>query len=78
MNTLFRNNDGRKRSKYDRNIQKSIRIPVEIYQINKMFFVIFQQKNACKLEFAYCFWLPFIDQPQSGIVVFYDNYFSFI
>ena len=27
-------------------------------------------KNACKLEFPYHLWLPFIDQTQSNIVVF--------
>ena len=33
-------------------------------------FVIFQPKEACKLESADHLWLPFLDQPQSEIVVF--------
>ena len=32
MNTLFNNNDGRKRSTYDRNIQMAKTIIVDIYQ----------------------------------------------
>ena len=70
MNTFVNNTDGRKRSKYDRNIHKGMRIPVDIYQTNKKFFVTVQPKNACKLEFADHLWIPFIDEPQSFIVVF--------
>ena len=34
------------------------------------FFVTVQPKNACKLEFVDHLWIPFLDQPQSNIVVF--------
>ena len=47
-----------------------MQITVDIYQTNKKFFVTFQPKNACKLEFSDHLWLPFLDQPQSDIVVF--------
>ena len=47
-----------------------MRIIVYIHQTNKKFSVIVQSKNACKLELVYHLWLPFIDQPQSDIVVF--------
>ena len=46
-----------------------MRIPVEIHERNKKLTVIVQPKNACKLEFLYHFWLPFLDQPQYDIVV---------
>ena len=45
MNTLFNNNYGRKRSKYDRNIHKAMVNPDNIYQTNKTLFVTFQQKK---------------------------------
>ena len=47
-----------------------MRIPFGNYQRTKTFFVTVQQKNACKLEFADQLWLPFLDKPQSDIVVF--------
>ena len=47
-----------------------MRIPVSIYQTNKSVFVTIQFKNAYKLEFSDHLWLPFLDQTQSGIVVF--------
>ena len=47
-----------------------MRIPVNIYQTNKKLFVVVQPKNACKLGFSDHLWLPFLDQPQSKIVVF--------
>ena len=52
MNALFKNNDGIKRSKYDRNIHKAMITPVNIYQTNKMLFVLVQPKKARKLESA--------------------------
>ena len=45
-------------------------IPVDIHERNKMFTVTVKPKNACKLEFVDHLWLPFLDQPQSGILVF--------
>ena len=45
-------------------------ITVNIHQTNKKFFVTEKPKNACKLGFADHLQLPFIDQPQSDIVVF--------
>ena len=45
-------------------------ISVEICQTNKNFSVTVQRKNACKLEFVDHWWLQFLDQPQSEIVVF--------
>ena len=47
-----------------------MRIPVDIYQRTKKVFVTVQPKNTCKLEFVDHLWLPFLDKPQSGIVVF--------
>ena len=70
MNFLFKNIDGIKRRKYDINIHKDMRIPVDIYQTNKKLLNIFQPKNICKLEFADHLWLPFLDQPQLDIVFF--------
>ena len=70
MNTLFNTNDERKRKICDKIIHKAMIIPVDIHQTNKKFSVTVQPKNACKLEFTYHLWLPFIHQPQSNIVVF--------
>ena len=47
-----------------------MRIPVYIHERNKKFTVTVQQKNAYKLEFVDHLWLPFLDQPQSDILVF--------
>ena len=58
-----------KRSRCDTNIHKAMRIPVDIYQGTKNLFVTVQPKNACKFESADHLWLPFIDQPQSDIIV---------
>ena len=62
--------NGRKRRIYDNIIHKDMRIPVDIYQRTKKVFVTVQPKNTCKLEFVDHLWLPFLDKPQSGIVVF--------
>ena len=59
-----------KRRIYDKIIYKAMKIPVELHQTNKYFYVIVKPKNVCKLEFADHLWLPFLDQPQSNIVVF--------
>ena len=67
---LFKTKDVRKGRKYDKKIHKSMIIPVDINEINKHFTVTVQPKNACKLEFVDHLWLPFIDQPQSDILVF--------
>ena len=69
MNAFFKTNSERKISICDRRIHKDIRIPVDINQPNKKFSVTVQPKNVCKLEFADNIWLPFLDQPQSDIVV---------
>ena len=47
-----------------------MRIPVNIFQSNKNFFVLVQPKNACKLESADHLWLPYLDKPQPDIIVF--------
>ena len=52
-----------------------MRIIVNIYQTNKKVVCYCSTKNACKSEFEYHLWLPFIDQTQSDIVVF-NNYLS--
>ena len=44
-------------------------IPVYIHQTNTKLSVTVKTKNACKLEFTDHLWLPFLDQPQSDIVV---------
>ena len=69
MDTLFRANDERKRSKRDKVIHKAMIIIFDIHQENKEFYVTVQQKNVCKLEFTDHLWLLFVDQPQSGIIV---------
>ena len=74
INTLFKNNYGRKRKKFDINIHKAMRIPVKIYQTNKKFVTV-KPKNVCKLEFADRLWLPFLDKPKSDILVFTINIF---
>ena len=43
MNTLFENNDGIKRRKCDRNVQKDMRIPVDTYK-NKIDLLQLNQK----------------------------------
>ena len=67
---MFKNTYWKKRRKQDRNIHKAVRIPDDIYRTNKKLFVTVQPKNACKLEFVDHLWLPFLDQPQSDMVVF--------
>ena len=64
---LFKTNSVIKRSIFDRKIHKAVRIPVDIH--GKKFTVTVQPKNAIKLEFVDYLQLPFIDQPQSEIVV---------
>ena len=70
MNTLFKCNYERKGGRFYQSIHKSMIIPVDINQTNKSFYVTVKPKNACKLEFAYHLWLPFLDQPQSDIIIF--------
>ena len=59
-----------KGSRCDKIIHNAMVSTVEIHQNNKMFSVIVQPKNACKLEFAYNLWLLFINQTHSDILVF--------
>ena len=49
MKTMFKNNYGRKRRKYDKNIHKSMRITCGIFQTNNKLFVVIHPKNSCKL-----------------------------
>ena len=49
MKTMFKNNYGRKRGKYDKNIHKSMRITCGIFQTNNKLFVVIHPKNSCKL-----------------------------
>ena len=70
MNILFKTEDEMKRRMCVINIQKYMIINFDVHETNKKFAFIIQPKNACKLEFAYHFWLLFLDQPQSSIVVF--------
>ena len=65
MNILFKTKDERKRSKRDRKMHKAMRSSVEFHERYTTFTVI-----ACKLEFVDQFWLPYLEQPQSGVVVF--------
>ena len=78
MNTLLKTNYERKRVKCYRSIHKAIRIPVDIHKNNKRFYVTVKPKNACKLESVDHLWPPFLDEPQSDIVVFANNLFSYI
>ena len=70
INILFKTKNVRKRWRCDRKIHKDMIIPVDIHERNKMFTVTVKPKNACKLEFVDHLWLPFLDQPQSDVVVF--------
>ena len=70
MNLLFKTKDEIKRRRCDRKIHKAVRVPVVIHHRNKNFTVTVLPKNACKLEFVDHLWIPFLDQPQSDIVVF--------
>ena len=70
MNMLFNTRDESKIISCDQNIPKPMRICVDIHETNKKFTVTVEPKNACKLKFADHLWLPFLDQPQSDIVVF--------
>ena len=70
MNMLFKTKDEINRRRCDRNIHKTMRIPVDIHDTNKRFTVTVQPNNACRSEFIDHLWLPFLDQPQFEIVVF--------
>ena len=67
---MFKNSNEIKINKCDRSIHKATGILVYIRQTNNKFSVLVQPKNACKLEFSYYVWLPFLYQPQSDIVLF--------
>ena len=67
---MFNTNDEIKISICDIIIHNDMRIPVDSHQTNKNFSATFQQKKACLSEYADYLWIPFIDQPQSDIVVF--------
>ena len=75
MKTMCKINDGRKIGKLNMNKQKYMRIPDHICKNNKHLFVTVNTRSACKLEFSDHLWLPFIDQPQSDVVVFAMIYF---
>ena len=45
MNRLFNNYYGRKRGRFYRNIHKSVRIPVDVYQTDERLFATVQPKN---------------------------------
>ena len=47
-----------------------MKFSVDIHQTNKNYVLQFNQKSAYKLEFVDHLWRPFIDEPQSDIVVF--------
>ena len=70
MNTFLKAENARKIRIYDKGIHKTMWITVVSHQTNKKFSVTGQPENACKLKFADHLWLPFIDQPQSDVVVF--------
>ena len=52
------------------NIQKDMRITNRKVQTNDNLFVTVNPNNACKQEFYDNLWLPFLDQPQSDVLVF--------
>ena len=52
------------------NIHKAMIIPDGLFQTNKKLFVVIHPRNVCKVEFAGHLWLPFLDKPQSHVVVF--------
>ena len=70
MNMLFKNKEKRKIRRFYINIHKAMQIHVTMYPTNKKLFVTVQPKNTFQLELADHLWLPFLDQPQSNIVVF--------
>ena len=66
---LFNTKNERKIRRCDKSIHKAMIVTVDVHQTNKKFSIIVQPKFSCKLEFADHLWLPFLDQPQSYIVV---------
>ena len=58
------------------NKHKGVRILYHIFQTNKKLFVTVNPINACKLRFSDHLWLPFLDQPQSDVLVFAIIYFE--
>ena len=69
MNTFLNTNDERNIGICNRIIHKVMIILFDIHQKN-INYLLQLKKIACKLEFSDHLWLPFIDQPQSDIVVF--------
>ena len=57
------------------NRHKVMRIPDGVCQTNKRLFMTVNPNNARKLGFADHPWLPFLDQPQSDVVIFEIIYF---
>ena len=70
MNMLFKTKCEIKRRRCDINIHKAMILPVDIHETNKKITITVQPKHSCKLEFSDHLWQPFLDQPQSDIVVF--------
>ena len=52
------------------NKYKDLKFLYLIYQNSKRLFVRVNPINIYKFEFSYHLWLPFLDQPQSDVVVF--------
>ena len=51
------------------NKHKNMIILDRICKNNRKGFVTFNPSNTCKMGLAYRLWLPFLDQPQSDVVV---------
>ena len=52
------------------NKHKAMKVTYRICKTNKILFLMFNTRNACKLEFYGHLWLTFLDQTQSHVVVF--------
>ena len=70
MTMLFHTKDVMKRRRWYGKTHKDMIIPVDIHEINKLFTVTVQPKNACRLDVVDHLWLPFLDQPQYDKLVF--------
>ena len=73
---MFNKHNGRKKRKLDMSKHKAMRIPDRICQNNKNLPVIVIPIKACRIEFDDHLWLPFLDQPQSDVVVFVIFHFD--
>ena len=69
MKCMFKKNNATKRRKLNKNEHKAMIIPNLIFKTNKELFVTVNTQSVCTLGFSVHIWLPFLNQPQSDVVV---------